>query len=68
MRTIIALKSHSCIEILEQFNKVDIYLASVEDLNVITDPKCNKVLNVITFGLKCNNVILTPSMTSLTRQ
>ena len=68
MRTIIALKSHSCIEILKQFNKVDIYLASVEDLNVITDPKCNKVLNAITFGLKCNNVILTSSMTSLTRQ
>ena len=27
----------------------------VEDLNVITDLKCNKLLNVITFGLKCNN-------------
>ena len=27
----------------------------VEGLNVINDPKCNKVLNVITFCPKCNN-------------
>ena len=36
---------------------------AVEDLNVITDSKCNKFLNVITFGPKCNNVILTSSVT-----
>ena len=27
----------------------------VEGLNVINGPKCNKVLNVITFCPKCNN-------------
>ena len=27
----------------------------VEGLNVINDPRCNKVLNVITFCPKCNN-------------
>ena len=31
----------------------------VEDLNVITALKCNKLLSVITFGLQCNNVIPT---------
>jgi len=30
---------------------------SIEDLNVITDPECNKLLNVITFGLKCNKLV-----------
>ena len=29
----------------------------VEGLNVINVPKCNKVLNVITFGPKCNKVL-----------
>ena len=29
----------------------------VEVLNVINDPKCNKVLNVITFCPKCNKVL-----------
>ena len=29
----------------------------VKDLNVITDFKCNKLLNVIIFGLKCNKVL-----------
>ena len=28
----------------------------VEGLNVINDPKCNKVLNVITFCPKYNNL------------
>ena len=28
---------------------------AVEGLNVINDPKCNKVLNIITFCPKCNN-------------
>ena len=30
---------------------------AVEGLNVINDPKCNKVLNVITFCPKCNKVL-----------
>ena len=34
-------------------------VGAVEDLNVITALKCNKLLSVITFGLKCNNVIPT---------
>ena len=29
----------------------------VEGLNVINDPKCNKVLNVIAFCPKCNKVL-----------
>ena len=29
----------------------------VEGLNVINGPKCNKVLNVITFCPKCNKVL-----------
>ncbi len=29
----------------------------VEDLNVIIEPKCNKLLNVITFDLKCNKLL-----------
>ena len=29
----------------------------VEGRNVINDPKCNKVLNVITFCPKCNKVL-----------
>ena len=29
----------------------------VEGLNVINDPKCNKVLNVITVCPKCNKVL-----------
>ena len=29
----------------------------VEGLNVINDPKCNKVLNVITFCHKCNKLL-----------
>ena len=33
-----------------------IYVTFVENLNLITDSKCNKILNVITFHLKCNNV------------
>ena len=32
-------------------------LQTVEGLNVINDPKCNKVLNVITFCPKCNKVL-----------
>ena len=40
--------------------------ACVEDLNVITALKCNKLLSVTTFGLKCNNVIPTSSVTLLT--
>ena len=39
---------------------------TLEDLNVITALKCNKLLSVITFGLKCNNVIPTSSVTLLT--
>ena len=31
--------------------------AVVEGLNVINDPKCTKVLNVITFCPKCNKVL-----------
>ena len=31
--------------------------ACVEGLNVINGPKCNKVLNVITFCPKCNKVL-----------
>ena len=30
---------------------------TVEGLNVINDPKCNKVLNVITFCPKCNKIL-----------
>ena len=30
----------------------------VQGLNVINDPKCNKVLNVITFCPKCNKVLI----------
>ena len=30
---------------------------AVEGLNVINDPKCNKVLKVITFCLKCNKLL-----------
>ena len=41
-------------------------VAHVEDLNVITALKCNKLLSVITLGLKCNNVIPTSSVTLLT--
>ena len=41
-------------------------MSFVEDLNVITTLKCNKLLSVITFGLKCNNVIPTSSVTLLT--
>ena len=33
------------------------YVTSVESLNLITDPKCNKILNVITFHPKCNKVL-----------
>ena len=29
----------------------------VDGLNVINDPKCNKVLNVITFCAKCNYIL-----------
>ena len=32
-------------------------IASVEGLNVINDPKRNKVLNVITFCPKCNKLL-----------
>ena len=32
-------------------------MTHVEGLNVINDPKCNKVLNVITFCPKCNKVL-----------
>ena len=38
----------------DQHNNV---LQTVEGLNVINDPKCNKVLNVITFCPKCNKVV-----------
>ena len=41
-------------------------MSFVEDLNVITALKCNKLLSVITCGLKCNNVIPTSSVTLLT--
>ena len=33
------------------------YRLAVESLNVINGPKCNKVLNVITFGAKCNKLL-----------
>ena len=33
------------------------YKSLVEGLNVINGPKCNKVLNVITFCPKCNKVL-----------
>lgn len=39
---------------------------TLEDLNAITALNFNKLLSVITFGLKCNNVIPTPSVTLLT--
>ena len=41
---------------------ISINIIGVEGLNVINVPKCNKVLNVITFGPKCNkplNLVLT---------
>ena len=31
--------------------------ACLEGLNVINDPKCNKVLDVITFCPKCNKLL-----------
>ena len=34
-----------------------IYITYVEGLNVIKGPKCNKVLNVITFCPKCNKLL-----------
>ena len=43
-----------------------IFQPTAEDVNVITALKCNKLLSVITFGLKCNNVIPTSSVTLLT--
>ena len=36
---------------------INVRQADVEGLNVINDPKCNKVLNVITFCPKCNKVL-----------
>ena len=36
---------------------VGVRYGTVEGLNVINDPKCNKVLNVITFCPKCNKVL-----------
>ena len=36
-----------------------IMVTHVEGLNVINDPKCNKVLNVITFCPKCNKLLRT---------
>ena len=38
----------------------------VEGLNVINDPKCNKVLNVITICPKCNKLSKLP-ITVITR-
>ena len=44
-----------------------VYVAYVEDLNVINDPKCNSILTTnlsgITFGLQCTDVMLTSLMT-----
>ena len=34
-----------------------IYIYTVEGLNVINGPKCNKVLKVITFCRKCNKLV-----------
>ena len=39
------------------FNKIEFLNNSVEGLNVINVPKCNKILNVITFRAKCNKVL-----------
>ena len=33
------------------------YVTFVESLNLITDPRCNKILDVITFHPKCNKVL-----------
>ena len=44
-----------------------VYVAYVEGLNVINDPKCNSILitnlSGITFGLQCTDVMLTSLMT-----
>ena len=37
-----------------EFSRVQ---TSVEGLNVINDPKCNKVLNVTSFSPKCNKLL-----------
>ena len=37
-----------------EFSRVQ---TSVEGLNVINDPKCNKVLNVTSFCPKCNKLL-----------
>ena len=54
------LRIVSCHSALPCSNKIWLpaWTASVvEGLNVIKDPKCNKVLNVITFCPKCNNIL-----------
>ena len=48
------------------YTKRLVFIVKVEDLNVITALKGKKLLSVITFGLKCNNVIPTSSVTLLT--
>ena len=42
---------------MKTYSRLPLPIASVEGLNVINDPKCNKVLNVITFCPKCNKLL-----------
>ena len=53
----------SCLDLGDNlFNKIELLNNSVEGLNVINVSKCNKILNVITFGTQCNkslNFVLT---------
>ena len=41
---------------MQRIKLVNPTLQLVEGLNVINVPKCKKILNVITFGPKCNNI------------
>ena len=45
----------TCMYFLVNFGVFEWLHLVVEGLNVINDPRCNKVLNVITFCPKCNN-------------
>ena len=47
----------SGLEVVVLFWLFFFFVGGVEVLNVITfGPKCNKLLNVITFSPKCNNI------------
>lgn len=39
------------------YSKHFFYRLAVESLNLINGPRCNEVLNVITFGAKCNKLL-----------